>query len=90
MVTSRQLNLTIPAADIVFPDVCDSWGNPDLGRSFLTPVKSNIPVLLISGTLDGRTPVSSAEEVRKAFATASTLLSKGRGTAIFVPFVPED
>lgn len=26
------------AADIVFPDVCDSWGNPDLGRSFRAPV----------------------------------------------------
>jgi pimeloyl-ACP methyl ester carboxylesterase len=65
------------AADIVFPDVCDAWGNPDLGRSFRAPVKSNIPVLFISGTLDGRTPVSNAEEVRKAFPNSKHLIIEG-------------
>ena len=43
--TRIERNALENAADIVFPDVCDSWGNPDLGRSFRAPVKSNIPVL---------------------------------------------
>ena len=89
----RELRETLleNAADIVFPDVCDSWGNPDLGRSFRAPVKSNIPVLFISGTLDERTPVSSAEEVRKGFRNSKHLIIEG-GVAqrSFVPFVPED
>jgi pimeloyl-ACP methyl ester carboxylesterase len=86
----RELRETLleNAADIVFPDVCDSWGNPDLGRSFRAPVKSNIPVLLISGTLDGRTPVSSAEEVRKGFRNSKHLIIEGRGTAILCSFRP--
>jgi pimeloyl-ACP methyl ester carboxylesterase len=76
------------AADIVFPDVCDSWGNPDLGRSLRAPVKSNIPVLFISGTLDGRTPVSSAEEVRKGFRNSKHLIIEGAWHAILCSFRP--
>jgi pimeloyl-ACP methyl ester carboxylesterase len=65
------------AADIVFPDVCDAWYSPDLGKSFRSPVRSNLPVLFISGTLDGRTPVSSAEEVRKSFRNSHHLIIEG-------------
>ena len=65
------------AADLVFPDVCDVWGSPDLGDSFRAPVKSNVPVLFISGTLDGRTPVSNAEEARKGFRNSSHLILEG-------------
>ncbi len=74
------------AADIVFPDVCDAWGNPDLGKSFRAPVKSSVPVLFISGTLDGRTPVSSAEEVGKGFRNGKYLVIEGawHGDPLFV------
>jgi pimeloyl-ACP methyl ester carboxylesterase len=63
--------------DFPFLDVCDAWGSPDLGRSFRAPVKSSVPVLFISGTLDVRTPPSNAEEVRKGFATSSHLIIEG-------------
>lgn len=74
------------AADIVFPDVCVAWGNPDLGKSFRVPVKSSIPILFISGTLDGRTPVSSAEEVRKGFPNGRHLIIEGawHGDPLFI------
>jgi pimeloyl-ACP methyl ester carboxylesterase len=70
----------------VFPDVCDAWGNPDLGKSFRAPVKSSVPVLFISGTLDGRTPVSSAEEVGKGFRNGKYLVIEGawHGDPLFV------
>ena len=51
--------------DFPFPDVCEAWGARDAGPLFRSPVKSNLPVLFISGTLDGRTPVSNAEEIRE-------------------------
>jgi pimeloyl-ACP methyl ester carboxylesterase len=63
--------------DFPFPDVCDAWGNPDLGEAFRAPVKSQVPALFISGTLDVRTPVSNAEEVRRGFRTSTHLIIDG-------------
>jgi hypothetical protein len=45
-----------------FPDVCEVWKPPDLGDTFRSVVRSDVPVLFISGTLDARTPISNAEE----------------------------
>ena len=42
-------------------------------------MQSNIPVLFISGTFDGRTPMSNAEEVRKGFSNGSHVLIDGAG-----------
>lgn len=64
-------------ANTEFPEVCAAWGNPDLGENFRSPVKSDVPVLFISGTLDGRTPVSNAEAVRKGFSKNTHLIIEG-------------
>jgi pimeloyl-ACP methyl ester carboxylesterase len=63
--------------DFPFPDVCEAWGNPDLGAAFRAPVKTKIPTLFISGTLDVRTPPSNAEEVRKGFQNSVHLIIDG-------------
>src|SRR5262245_20437061 len=63
--------------DFPFLDVCDAWGKPDLGEDFRKPVKSAVPALFISGTLDVRTPVSNAEEVRRGFSASSHLVIEG-------------
>jgi pimeloyl-ACP methyl ester carboxylesterase len=63
--------------DFPFPEVCEGWGVPDLGEGFRSPVKSKVPTLFISGTLDARTPVSNAEEVRKGFAKSVHLIIDG-------------
>jgi pimeloyl-ACP methyl ester carboxylesterase len=63
--------------DLPQPDVCDAWGNPDLGETFRSRVKSKIPVLFISGTFDVRTPVSNAEEVRRGFPNSEHLIIEG-------------
>lgn len=65
------------ALDLPFPDVCEAWGNPDAGNAFRTPVKTSIPTLFISGTLDVRTPPSNAEEVRRGFRTSDHLIIEG-------------
>lgn len=64
-------------ADQVFPEVCEAWGNPDLGDAFRAPVKSDVPALFISGTLDGRTPISNAEEYAAGFTHAHHLILEG-------------
>src|SRR5262245_58497115 len=63
--------------DFPLPDVCDAWGSPDLGAEFRNPVSSIVPTLFISGTLDVRTPVSNAEEVRKGFRSSAHLIIEG-------------
>jgi len=64
-------------ADQVFPDICEAWGNPDLGDAFRAPVQSDVPTLFISGTLDGRTPISNAEEYAAGFSRAHHLILDG-------------
>ena len=76
---AREANETLlgEIMDFPFPDVCDAWGNPDLGADFRSPVKSSVPTLFISGTLDVRTPVSNAEEVRQGFHYSTHLIIEG-------------
>ncbi len=63
--------------DFPFPGVCDAWSKSDLGESFRAPVKTKIPTLFISGTLDVRTPPSNTEEVRKGFRNSEHLIIDG-------------
>jgi pimeloyl-ACP methyl ester carboxylesterase len=60
-----------------FPGVCSEWNAPDLGEEFRSPVKSDVPALFISGTLDARTPVSNAEEYRAGFSNSAHLIIEG-------------
>jgi pimeloyl-ACP methyl ester carboxylesterase len=60
-----------------FPDVCTEWNAPDLGDDFRAPLKSDVPVLFISGTLDARTPLSNAEEYRKGFVNSTHMIIEG-------------
>ena len=66
-------------ADLNFPfmDICGAWGNPDLGPRFRAPVRSTVPVLFISGTLDAKTPPANAEEVRRGFPNGEHLIVEG-------------
>ncbi|HEU4836631.1 MAG TPA: alpha/beta hydrolase [Pyrinomonadaceae bacterium] len=60
-----------------FPDICTAWNAPDLGDEFRAPLKSDVPVLFISGTLDARTPISNAEEYRKGFSNSTHMIIEG-------------
>lgn len=65
------------AFNFLFKDVCSTWKVKDLGSGFRSPVRSDIPVLMISGTLDGRTPPDRAEDVRKGFRNGVHLIVEG-------------
>ena len=60
-----------------FPDVCEEWKAPDLGDEFRAPLRSEVPVLFISGTLDARTPISNAEEYRTGFTNSTHIIIEG-------------
>ena len=64
-------------SDYSFPDVCGAWSVPDLGDAFREPVRFDRPVLFISGTLDGRTPVSNVDDVRPGFPDSVHLILEG-------------
>lgn len=72
--------------DFPFPDVCEAWGVRQLEPPFRSEIRSNVQALFISGTLDGRTPVSNAEEVRKGFPNSTMVIIEGaaHGDRLFV------
>ena len=59
-----------------FPEVSNAWGVPNLGNTYRTPVKSNRPVLIISGTMDARTPIINGEETAKMLPNSIQLIVK--------------
>jgi pimeloyl-ACP methyl ester carboxylesterase len=67
------------AINFPWPDICDLWGSPDLGDKYRAPVRSDVPVLFITGTLDARTPVSNVKEIRKGFPNGITFVVEGAG-----------
>lgn len=67
------------AINFPFPEICEGLGVRDLGDEFRAPVRSTVPALLISGTLDGRTPPSNAEEVLPGLSRAIHLIIEGAG-----------
>jgi pimeloyl-ACP methyl ester carboxylesterase len=63
--------------DFPLPGACSAWDVPDLGAGFRAPVRSDLPVLFISGTLDGRTPPANAEKALAGFPHGEHLVIEG-------------
>jgi pimeloyl-ACP methyl ester carboxylesterase len=61
----------------------NAWGADDLGESFRSPVVSSVPVLFLSGTLDGRTSVAGAREVKKGFRNSTHVILHGAAHDIY-------
>jgi pimeloyl-ACP methyl ester carboxylesterase len=66
--------LLADAINFPFPEICSGWDVPDLGDAFRAPIQSDIPILFVSGSIDGRTPQSNAIEVAMGFPNARHLL----------------
>jgi len=65
--------------DFPFPDICPSLGLEALDPSFRSPLRSPVPVLAISGTLDVRTPLENAQEVLAGLPNGRHLVVEGAG-----------
>jgi pimeloyl-ACP methyl ester carboxylesterase/cytochrome c-type biogenesis protein CcmH/NrfG len=60
-------------------DLSAVWQPQDLGDEFRRPVKSDVPALFISGTLDANTPPDRAEEVRQGFPHSAHIVVENAG-----------
>ena len=56
---------------------CDVWGARDLGEAFRQPVRSDIPTLLISGSLDVTTPIADAVAALAGLSRGRQLVVEG-------------
>ncbi|MDA1193104.1 MAG: alpha/beta hydrolase, partial [Candidatus Poribacteria bacterium] len=61
------INFPVDALSDAFPDL-------DSGDAYRAPIVSDVPVLMISGSLDGRTPSANAEELLDGFSNGSHLV----------------
>ncbi|WP_257644261.1 alpha/beta hydrolase [Luteimonas salinisoli] len=59
------------------PMIGEGLGLVDLGDAFRAPLRSDVPALFVSGTLDGRTPPANAEVLVPGFSAATHLLVRG-------------
>ncbi len=57
----------------------DSWGVPDLGDDFRSPVHTNARILIVSGSLDFNTPPSQGDEFAKGAPNATQILVENAG-----------
>lgn len=61
------------ALNFPHPMLADHLGLMDLGEAFRAPLQTDIPALLVNGTLDGRTPMANVESLLPDFSNASQL-----------------
>jgi pimeloyl-ACP methyl ester carboxylesterase len=61
------------------PEFRALWPVTDLGPAFRAPVTTDVPTLFLSGTIDGRTSISDAEEVRRGFSRSAHVIVDGAG-----------
>ncbi|MFK8163147.1 MAG: alpha/beta hydrolase [Lewinella sp.] len=77
----KQAKTTLLGAAINYPylDQYDELTELDAGKAFRAPYPAQLPVLCISGTLDGRTAVGNAVETLEHFKNGHHLIIEGAG-----------
>lgn len=68
-----------PASNFPFPEIVEVWDPPALDKDFRTPVRSDIPALLLSGSLDWNAPPHQAEEIVRGFSNAVHIIVENAG-----------
>jgi hypothetical protein len=65
------------AMNFPFPTVAEALTVQDFGPVFRARFRAAVPVLFISGTLDGNTPLANAREIQDSFADHAHLIVEG-------------
>lgn len=78
-------------SETLYPDVCDRIPVSPLDEAFRSPVRSEVPTLFVSGTLDANTPPHQAEQVRWGFPNSAHLIVENAGheSTLTVPAVQD-
>jgi pimeloyl-ACP methyl ester carboxylesterase len=71
------------AHDFPYPEIIEAVGIKDLGEEFRKPFKTNIPALLYSGTLDGRTFLEAQTEIASWFEKGTHVIIDNAGHDLF-------
>ncbi len=64
-------------------NLCPAWEQGEAGAVVGTPVSSDLPTLLLSGTFDPITPSTFADDAADLLANATTVTQDGRGHGIW-------
>jgi pimeloyl-ACP methyl ester carboxylesterase len=67
------------AVNFPFPDMSEVLGYPDLGDEYRSDIRTSVPTLFFSGTLDNNTPPFQADEVRKTFKNSAHIVVENAG-----------
>ena len=87
--TRDAANLLADAVNVPYPKACRACGDLDLGDDFRAPFPCDVPMLLVSGDLDARTPPSNAEELLGGFPNAVHVLVRNAGHEPIEVLAPE-
>ncbi len=81
----RQRSTTVlgDLVDFPFPHICAAWNIPQLEKSYRARLVSDVPTLLVSGSLDTRTPPSNASEVAAGLANSYLLIVENEGHDVY-------
>jgi pimeloyl-ACP methyl ester carboxylesterase len=66
------------------PHLLGAFGVPDLGETFRRNVKTEVPALFLTGTLDGRTYPEEHAEIIKGFSKATQVVVENAGHNLLV------
>lgn len=61
------------------PELDEAFGTADLGDEFRAPVRSEVPTLFVSATLDGKTPPERAQRARAGFPNSVHVVLENGG-----------
>src|SRR5690606_34051055 len=64
---------------VALPEACDAWNQEPLDDEYRAPITSDVPVLMVSGSLDVRTPVGQAETLMQGLGNSTHLLIRQAG-----------
>lgn len=72
--------------DFPFPEIGEAVGRPELGAAFRAPLRSNVEILFITGTLDARTPADNVDDLAPGFPNHRHVVIEDAGhTDLFSP-----
>lgn len=69
-----------------FPDVCKAWGVKPLPVDLREPFESNVPILMISGEIDHKTPIADADQLAKFLGNAVQIKVANMGHQFLIAY----
>ena len=79
MIEKQRATSMFPRTNYPYPAICSAVGATDLSEEFRSPVRTTVPTLFISGSLDAQTPPFQAERERWSFTKSAHIVVVNAG-----------